>query len=250
MKMDLNCMNFKIIIQARVGSTRLPGKMSMIFHDNYTLFDIIIKNLLKGFKNTDIILATSNDERNSILCEIADKYKIDFYKGSEDDVLSRFLNIANDKNLDFFIRLCGDNPFIQNESIINLIKNYNCEDYIAYFYKDETPSIKTHSGLFTELVSKKCINKINNLTLNVSNYREHVTNYIYENINEFKVKKLYIENNNIRNLRLTIDTIDDFNLCKSIYGRLNPNLNIENILINIKDIEKDRMIELIYKNKK
>jgi spore coat polysaccharide biosynthesis protein SpsF len=180
---------------------------------------------------------------------MADKYKIDFYKGSEDDVLSRFLNITNDKNLDFFIRLCGDNPFIQNESIINLIKNYNDEDYIAYFYKDETPSIKTHSGLFTELVSKKCINKVNELTID-NNYREHVTNYIYENIKEFKVKKLYIEDNNIRDLRLTIDTIDDFNLCKSIYDRLNLNINIENILRNIKDIEKQRMINLIYKNKK
>jgi spore coat polysaccharide biosynthesis protein SpsF (cytidylyltransferase family) len=249
MMRDLKSMSFKIIIQSRVGSKRFPGKMLTNFYGNLTLMDIVIINLLKRFNSSDIILATSDSFDNNVLCDVVKKYNIECYRGSEDDVLSRFVDISNLKKIDFFIRVCGDNPFIDNSKIEHLINYFNGEDYISYFYEDGTPSIKTHSGFFTELVSTKCINRVNILS-NDHFYREHVTNYIYDNPDIFNIKKININNDEIRNIRLTIDTEDDFNLCRSIYTRISGDISIDSVIRYITQKDKENMINLIYKNKK
>lgn len=243
---------YKIVIQARLGSTRLKNKMILPFHGERKLIEVILHNLLEDFDPSEIVLATSNLPENKTLGDIASQLGITVYYGSENDVLSRFIEVGEKYNLDYVIRICADNPLIKNETIKELISNYENQDYIAYFYSDNTPSIKTHSGFFTELVSVKSLQKIKELT-DDNFYYEHVTNYIYGNDNIFNIKKLNIQNEeDIRNIRLTIDDVNDFDLTKTIYQRyvdFNGDLHYTDIVSKlITHEEKDLMIKQINKN--
>lgn len=245
-------MMYKIVIQARLGSTRLKNKMVRPFYNDLTLIEVILTNLLRDFEPSDIILATSELPENKQLGSIADVLGVQVYYGSENDVLSRFIDVCDNNNLDFVIRICADNPFIQNSEIKKLIEEYNGEDYISFFYSDNTAAMKSHSGFFTELVKSDSLRKVKELTDNEF-YFEHVTNYVYENEDIFKVKKLKIKNEDeVKNIRLTIDDEDDFNLSQTIYKRYVENnsfLTYSNIVESmITNNEKQKMIKQIEKN--
>ena len=245
-------MNFKVVVQARIGSTRLKNKMVRPFYNNLTLIEVILTNLLKDFEPSNIILATSKLPENKQLGGIAEKLGIKVYYGSENDVLSRFIDVCDNDNLDFVVRICADNPFIQNSEIKKLIEEYDGEDYVSFFYSDNTAAMKSHSGFFTELVKSDSLRKVKELTDNEF-YFEHVTNYVYENEDAFKVKKLKIKNEDeVKNIRLTIDDEDDFNLSQTIYKRYVENnsfLTYSNIVESmITNNEKQKMIKQIEKN--
>lgn len=240
---------FKIIIQARIGSSRLKRKMTLPFYEKNSLLETVIENLLFDFNAEDIVVATSNLPENNIIGEYCKKYNIDVFYGSENDVLSRFTEISKREKLDFLIRVCADNVFIQNNYIKDLIENYRGEDYISYFFSDGTPAIKTHSGFFTELVKCESLFKVKNLTKE-NLYREHVTNFIYEHEKMFNIKKLRIENEDIiRKIRLTIDDEVDFNLTKNIYERYRKS-KVRKVEELITLNEKDKMLNQINKNTK
>ena len=104
-------MNIGIIIQARMGSTRLPGKILKQFYGNKTLLETILDNLHK-IKQAKIIVATSVSTNDDKLEEfLKDKNEI-VYRGSEKDVLERFIKAAEENEVDGIIRICSDNPFL------------------------------------------------------------------------------------------------------------------------------------------
>ena len=107
--------NFKIIIQARMGSTRLPGKM-LLNIGGEKLIDIIIKRLLKVFSEKNIVLATSKNKENIPLVDAVKAYDIEIYSGSENNVLSRFVEIANIHKVKYIVR---------NASSTTATGNYN-----------------------------------------------------------------------------------------------------------------------------
>jgi len=247
-----------VIVQARMGSTRLPNKMNMPFFKGQTILDIIIKRLLTGFSNNEIIIATSKNEKDAIIAENAEKHNVLYYRGDEENVLNRFIEAAEKNNIDVVIRICADNPFIQIDYIKKLISEYekNNADYISYISADGTPSIKTHFGFFAELVKLSALRKVQKNT-NDSFYLEHVTNYIYSHPDEFEIKYCkmpdYFKNNNY--LRLTIDTIEDFEVTKDIYEQLTASkkeISVENIIEFVKANEylMKSMSDQILKNTK
>ena len=126
--------NTKIIIQARTGSTRLPRKMILPFYENEGIFSLLLKKLTSAFDKNDIILATSVNENNDVLVEIAEKYGINYFRGSENDVLQRFIDAAKEFNAENIIRVCADNPFLDIfyiELLIEKFEKFNC-DYLSY----------------------------------------------------------------------------------------------------------------------
>lgn len=219
---NLNIINKQIgfIIQARLGSTRLPNKILLPFHDNETILSLLIEKL-KTF-DLPIILATSTDSKNDPLENVANKYGIYFFRGEENDVLKRFIDAADYFGLNAIIRVCSDNPFLERDSIAALIGKAtgNDAEYIS-FNIDNTPSIKTHYGFWTEFVTTNALKKVQQLTKEHL-YHEHVTNYIYSHPKSFALK--WIDGpeilNSHKNLRLTIDTYDDFATAAKIYGEL------------------------------
>tara|TARA_B100001057_G_C22814164_1_gene936663 strand:- start:1325 stop:2023 length:699 start_codon:yes stop_codon:yes gene_type:complete len=216
--------------------------MILNFYKGETIPEIIISNLKKKFKSSQIVIATSTTLNDKIFEEIAKKTEVNCFRGPENDVLSRFIQCANFYNANTIVRICADNPFIQEDYIEPLLKELNHRnlDYVSYKMKDGTPVMLSHIGLFAEVMKLKFLKKIYSMTRE-HYYREHVTNYLYYNKDSFKHKFLKVPNflYQARKIRLTVDTKEDFSLAQEIY---------EKIKMKTQDYHLEDLIELIDEN--
>lgn len=228
-------MKIAFIIQARLGSTRLPRKILLPFYKNKSILDLLIDKL-KKVADSQIILATSTNSINDSLEDIAQKNNILCFRGAENDVLQRFIDAAEKFQASRIIRICSDNPFLELDSINRLIdfatKNPQY-DYIS-FHVNNTPSIKTHYGFWTEFVTLNALKKAISLT-DEPLYHEHVTNFIYTHPEYFNYYLLDTPSELVAHnkIRLTIDTKTDFQNAQKIYEDLthsNPYPTIEQII--------------------
>lgn len=237
-----------LVIQARTGSSRLPKKILMNFYEDKSILDILIEKLKSKFFNYPIILASSTNFNDNILSEFAVRHEIDFYQGSEENVLNRFVEVGLNKKLTHLIRICSDNPFLNMDSISSLIKELDDPkiDYISYCNHSGIPVIKTHIGLFAEIVSLRALLKTSELQ-NESIYQEHVTNFIYENPQIFNVKLLNspLEVYAREDLRLTLDDKEDFNNLASLYESSKGNQDNISFLINFIDSNEKYKVKMI-----
>lgn len=212
------------MLQARVGSTRLPKKMILPFYDKRNILQLIIEKLKNSFPEIPIVLATSADPSNDELENLAFNLNCKVYRGSEEDVLYRFILAAEKFNFNNIIRVCADNPFLdikEMKHLVNFInKNHNF-DYVS-FKINGRPSIKSHFGFWAEYITLKTLKNVNN-SISEKLYHEHVTNFIYENPNRFKIN--YLDANSVLkghdDIRMTLDTLEDFTILSEIYSKLN-----------------------------
>lgn len=239
-----------IIIQARVGSSRLPGKIIMPFIDKRSILQIIIENLLEVFPSKKIILATTESKNDDVILEHIKPYNLNLYRGNENDVLKRFIDCANFFKIKNIVRICADNPFILPQYVLKLFnESLPTDDYLSYSFPDKTPVIKSHLGLFGEYTNINALVKAYNLT-NELIFREHVTNYIYTNPKSFNVRFINLPEiiSFRKDIRLTIDSIEDFENMKKLY-KLLPNPLSENFLDSLTlQIEKNPEIHSIMIN--
>ncbi|ULQ59879.1 hypothetical protein K7I13_00550 [Brucepastera parasyntrophica] len=244
-----------IIIQARTGSSRLPNKLILSFYKNDSLIDILLARLKNTFPGLPVILATTTSPSDSVLVEKAKTHGIDYFQGSESNVLQRFIDCGEEKKIHNIIRICADNPFLSMNYLSFLINNLGDFDYVSFKRKDGTPSIKTHYGFWTEFVRLKSLKKIQKMTVDTL-YLEHVTNYIYTHPESFSIQWFPVsEQIEKLPIRLTVDTMTDFVLAKEIYKSLsdaNMAIEPENILPIIYNNEKylSTMQEQIFRNSK
>ncbi|MDA3904500.1 MAG: glycosyl transferase family 2 [Bacteroidales bacterium] len=229
-------MKLGIIIQARVGSTRLPNKMILPFYNQMGIFEILLRRLIPIAERIPIIVATTESTKDNIIADIALKNGMKIFRGSEENVLGRFLEASKEYNLEKIIRICADNPFLDIDDLEHQINDFYKRnvDYWCYCKEDLTPSIKTHYGFWSEGVSREALINVFEAT-HEKKYLEHVTNYIYENSDLFKIYYKSIPKiiENKYYLRLTIDTLKDFNVSKSIYKVLiaeNMDISPRNII--------------------
>lgn len=246
--------NLGIIVQARLGSTRLPNKIVRDFQKNSSILDILLFRLndpsLVKFKK---VLATSNSLLDSNLKKYAIKYHCDFFQGSEDNVLQRFIESGQKFGFTHLLRVCADNPFLSVYYIIELVdeflNKYKELDYISFRNSEGIPTIKTHLGFFTEIVSLEALIKVSKLT-SEKLYTEHVTNYLYSNKNIFKVQlipapKCVFHRNDIR---FTVDDEDDFNNLSKLYQMLGIEANDICKLIEFIDKEENASFKKVMMN--
>lgn len=215
-------MKLAFIIQARLGSTRLPGKILLPFYNGKSILDLLI-NKLKQIKDAQIILATSTNLVNAPLEIIAQQNDIACFRGSETDVLQRFIDAAEAFGSDKIIRICSDNPFLELKSIqylVDYVKDNSQYDYVS-FNVNGIPSIKTHYGFWTEYVTLDALKKVVSLTQEPL-YHEHVTNFIYTHPEFFNY--LLLDTADVLKshdkIRLTIDTETDFKNAQAVYKEL------------------------------
>lgn len=220
--------NYKIFIQARIRSSRLPGKILFNFFDE-TVIDRIIRVTKKVNNKKNIFLLTGNKSDSLILKQIAKKHKINFFVGSEDDVLHRFYSLIIKRK--FFkthiLRITSDNYLIQPYIINEFVKSY-FEDKLEYSH------IQPLSHFAGELFSSAVL--IKNFKNKPSKMaREHVTWDLREKL---KIKKMS-QSSNFCNLnhkkRITLDTVLDLEVMKKIEN-LYPGLKKLNCVKEIKKI--------------
>jgi spore coat polysaccharide biosynthesis protein SpsF len=243
-----------IVIQARKGSTRLPNKMVLPFDQEKGVMEIILEKLIQHYKNFPIILATTDLPQDDELEEIAIKHGIHCLRGSENDVLERFIETGEKWKLDNIIRVCADNPFLDMPHIAQLINEINTsdKDYVSFKNNHDTPVIQTHLGLFTEAVKLSSLKKVQEKTKD-KHYREHVTNYIYEHPDMFEIKLMNLPPvfKETENIRLTLDSPTDFQLEKELYKKY-KHLDTETLIELLKKEKsiQEKMKDEIMKNKK
>lgn len=200
-----------------MGSTRMPGKILKEFVQNKSILKIIIDNL-KSDINLPIIVATTINPEDDAVEVFCRSNGVEYYRGDETNVLSRFTDIANKYGFTHCVRICADNPFLYVPDVQRLIDIAvaNPEvDYVSYKI-GEKPSILTHFGFWAELASVKAL-KIASSS-GEKKYYEHVTNYIYSNPENFKIHFFELDSNIYTSkIRLTVDTQEDFKIVKEVY---------------------------------
>lgn len=234
--------NLGIIIQARLGSTRLPMKMVKSFFNKKGIFELITEKIKIDFPDVKVIVATSNNPIDDQLETICKKIGISCFRGSENNVLDRFIKAAEHHEISKIIRICADNPFLNIKSLRNLVNlsTHSEADYSSFQTSKYKPTITTHFGFWAELVALSALKRVQKLT-NEGFYEEHVTNFIYNNPNLFIIDMITIseEIEKNENIRMTLDTMDDFLLLQEIYLE-NPNFQGS----------PEELIAVVSKNKK
>lgn len=249
-------MNIGIIIQARLGSTRLPGKILKQFYGGKTLLETVISNLQKA-GDAKIIVATSVNPNNDKLEMFLKERGITVYRGSEDDVLSRFIGAAEANDVDGIVRICSDNPFLDWHGVADLIEKAKTSeaDYIGYRINN-TPSIKTHFGFWGEYVTLNALKHIV-ATTDEKPAHEHVTIHIYTHPDEYKCEWIecpgFLQGRN--DIRLTVDNPEDFENAQKAFASLyesNPNFELEDVVeyIDSHSDMRESMKKIIENNKK
>lgn len=204
------------IIQARLGSTRLPGKvLKKICNKTVLEHDI---NRLKLVNNiNEIVIATTTEEQDQKIVDEAKRLDVKYFRGSENDVLSRYYFAAKENNADIVIRVTSDCPCLDYgilEDMINLYLDGICNiDYMS------NTIVRTYPrGYDIEIFSFNALERaFKNADKDYE--REHVTPYLYNLSNNFKIFS-YEGLKNYSNYRVTLDTKEDFEVIKFIYDNL------------------------------
>jgi spore coat polysaccharide biosynthesis protein SpsF len=239
-------MKIVFVIQARLTSTRFPDKVVKKI-GNRTILDWIISAITNKFDKESVILAIPENQRNEKLFELySDKIKV--IKGSENDVASRFVRIANMFDLDYIIRVCSDNPFLQTEFISKIYETAmeSNPDYISY-YCNGINCIRKPIGFFAEGYSVKKIKKLYGI---MSEYdKEHVTPIFYDRENNINIKKLDPPKKicEIGSLRFTLDNKNDLKLYRLIFKKYPQEYYNYSDLINIINTDKE-IYQIMKKN--
>lgn len=202
------------IIQARCGSTRFPNK---VFADicGKPLIEHVVNRL--RFANTidEIVLATTTNLLDDKLYNWALDHNITVFRGSEDDVLSRYYEASCYVSADIIIRITADDPFKEPLIIDEAVRKLITEN--ADFVCNNCPP-SYPEGLDVEVFTKKALDKAERESQDAFE-REHVTQYFYHNPSSFKI--LNINNaENLSYLRWTIDTNVDFLMVQKVYSLL------------------------------
>jgi spore coat polysaccharide biosynthesis protein SpsF len=199
------------IVQARMGATRLPGKVMMNIA-NGPMLQHIVERLRRTRRIDDIILATTTLKEDDQLENFAREANLAYYRGEEQDVLGRYYFAATQFHAEIIVRICGDNPLIDPQIVNQVISEHlrSDADYTSNAIKLTFPL-----GLNTEVLSYKALEKAFNEAKH-NDEREHVTPYIWRHPEKFKI--LNVANDiDYSYMRWTVDTIEDLTFVRKVY---------------------------------
>lgn len=207
-------MKVSAVIQARITSTRLPNKVLMDIEGKPMLWRVVDR-LRFSEKINEIILAIPDTPENDILEKFAEENNVKCFRGSENDVLSRYYEAAKKFNCDVIIRITSDCPLI-DPKIVDLVieKHLNSgADYTANILKRTFPK-----GLDVEVFNFSALKKFHREATG-SSEREHVTLYIRQHPELFQ--RANLENKeNLSEMRWTVDEKEDLEFVREIFKKL------------------------------
>jgi spore coat polysaccharide biosynthesis protein SpsF len=216
------------IVQARMGSTRLPGKhMKTVL--GKPLLGYLIERLRRVSLSHALVIATTDNPLDDILVEYCRSENCDYFRGSEEDVLDRFYQCSQKYQADAIVRVCADcpliDPYIIDQVISCYLQLYPKIDYVANTLRRTYPR-----GMDVEIFSFHSFQKVT-LAAKTQPEHEHVTPYYYLHPDLFILENVADKEDNSR-YRLTVDTDDDFKLIRLILEDLYP----KNSLFCLNDI--------------
>ena len=213
------------IIQARMGSSRLPGKVLMKSDDARPLLYYVINQLRYCTKVKNLVIATTTNQEDDEIEKFANDNSVNIFRGKEKDVLDRYFQCAKKYSFATIVRITADCPLIDPQIVDKVIEKFFSGNYD---FATNTLTRTFPIGTDVEVFSFSALNRAWENT-QLPSEREHVTPYLRKEEN-FKI--INVENDkNISNLRLTVDRIEDFQLIKQILNNISINpIHLEDVL--------------------
>jgi spore coat polysaccharide biosynthesis protein SpsF len=229
-------MKIVLIVQARMGSTRLPGKVLLP-----VMGRPILAYQLDRLKNVkyanEIVIATSDNKCDDSIVEYCEQNNVAFYQGSESDVLSRFFNAATKFKADIVVRLTADCPLIDPAVIDQVIAVY-CEDMGQRTYVCNTLERTYPRGMDVEVFPVGLLHEANRYA-KTKHDREHVTPYLIRNDLNNIVLRNVTYYKNISAYRFTLDYSKDFKQISSILNVALPDFSLTTLMATAKALQVD-----------
>ena len=204
----------QVVIQARMGSSRLPGKVLMPL-SGYSVIEHVVYRAAAAARVDRVVVATTDLKQDDEIALWCNNNNIACVRGSSDDVLARYIKAANTFECDNIIRITADCP-LTDPGILDsllLLHEQTDSDYTANVINPTYPQ-----GFDAEIVKFSVLKNVSEIT-DVKSHREHVTLYIRENLDKFKHANLSWGGKKY-NARLTLDHIQDYEVIKQVFSLL------------------------------
>lgn len=201
-----------VVLQVRIGSTRLPGKLLLPLYGK-TIFEHILRRLETTSRASGLVVATTASTAPFIV-DIAKRYGAEVVVGSEEDVLSRYVIAAERYGIENVVRATGDNPLVSIEYLDRALELHASENADLTVF----PELPYGTGI--EVIKSGALVAAGRFARD-SSEREHVTRYLYKHPSRFRIVLGTPDTGfRRRELRLTVDTKEDYDSMVRIYGAL------------------------------
>jgi len=205
-------------IEARMTSSRLPGKV-LKEAVGKPMLELMVERLKRVPSLCGIVIATTVNPPDDVIVELAERLGVPWHRGSEMDVTSRLLGAAGEHGIDVIVETTGDCPLIDPDVVDRCIRTYleSGVDYVSNVLERTYPI-----GMDTQVFSTATLSDVDRRTHTPFD-REHGAVYIYRNLDLYTVKNVPAPPEfTDPKLRLTLDTIEDYDLIIRIFDELYP----------------------------
>lgn len=209
-----------VIIQARMGSSRLPGKVLLPLGEGTVLENVVERSrLISGV--SDVIVATSTLFGDDSIEQWCKEHNVTCFRGPEEDVLARYYECAKEYNPDYVIRVTADCPYVDYQLASSAVEAVSQKNSDLVVFLGEMPR-----GLVSEVISFEALKRIYTIS-SENRHREHVTYYAYEYPEQFTRIEIQTPKGLLHpELRITLDTEEDYMLCKAIADGCGQSLDV------------------------
>jgi spore coat polysaccharide biosynthesis protein SpsF len=216
------------IIEARMGSSRLPGKVLLPF-GGLPALELLLTRVRSTEQLDEVVVATTEEKSDQAIVELCKRIGVKSFSGSENDVMKRVLDTARHLEADLICELMGDSPFLDPAEINRAISEYlvrDC-DYLSNFWPQNTYPL----GFAAQVYQTEVLAKAEALTQDPID-RSHVTTFIYQNPDLFKLEGINAPTEcHAPDLRLALDQSEDYEAMQAVFdgvkGRENPLFSME-----------------------
>jgi spore coat polysaccharide biosynthesis protein SpsF len=220
------------IIQARMGSKRLPGK-SMADLAGHPLLWQFLQRVKRTTRVDEIVLATTSKGEDDVLCEIARQCGVQTFRGSENDLVDRYTQAARAHHADVVVRICADNPVVEPAEVDRIIEFHQRGESD---FSSNTHNIMDNGypdGLGAEVFDLQQLERVWKVTTDPRN-REHPHTYFYEHPEQFRIRTIPCPAAFKRpELKLDVNTPEELNFLRQIYEYCyprNPEFHITDVI--------------------
>jgi len=209
-------MNIVGVVQARMGSTRLPGKVLMDVAGE-TMLARTVRRVAKARNISSICVATTLEPEDAAIAAEAEQLGAAVFRGSTTDVLDRYLGAARLREADAVVRITSDCPLIDAGVLSRVVQEF-CDAVPPVDYCSNTIRRSYPRGLDTEVIRRSALERAGR-EAQLAHEREHVTPYLHEHPDRFRLLSV-TNGDDWSQLRWTVDVEEDLILVREIYGRL------------------------------
>lgn len=222
------------IIQARMGSTRLPGKVMLPVDDSNPIIWHVVNQMKHSKLCEKLIVATTNLAEDEKIVDFAKKNSLYYFRGSAEDCLDRYYHCAKSFSISIIVRITCDNPLIDPTLVDDAVKTFveGNYDYVTNCKPRSFPQ-----GTEVEVFSFSALERAWKEASKPSE-REHVTPYFYNNPEKFRIFNI-VNQKNISNLRWTVDRISDLEFVRALVLRMRKSPILMKDVLQVLENEPD-----------